>query len=49
MYSKKNLSPDRAKKLRYLTQKIGAGLMRQDKTLHVDLYAAMLKVRLYFD
>ena len=37
------------KKLRYLTQKIGGGLMRQDNTEDIDLYAAMLKVPVYFE
>ena len=33
-------------KLRYLTQKIDAGLIGQDKILRIDLYAAMLRLRL---
>ena len=45
---KKTRRSDRAKKLRYLTQKIGTGMMRQDKTLRIDLYTAMFWLTLVF-
>ena len=43
---KKTRRSDRAKKLRYLTQMIGGGLMRLDEKQRIDLYGAMLSLRL---
>ena len=45
MYSK-ILVTRPGKNIRYITQKMGAGLIGQHKTLRIDLYAAVLRLRL---